>query len=74
VLRVYASQFGAGLRHKSVDFPLAVFGWPQYDEVRGPDGRLVGLSNQCGYSGNEGAVLSLAMLDHDYARPERTST
>ena len=27
------------------------------------------VSTQCGYSGNEGAVLSLAMLDHDYARP-----
>ena len=69
VLRVYASQFGDGPRYKSLGFPLAVFGWPHYDEVRAPDGRLVGLSTQCGYSANEGAVLSLAMLDHDHARP-----
>jgi glycine cleavage system aminomethyltransferase T len=69
VLRVYASQFGSGPRYKSLDFPLAVFGWPQYDEVRTPDGRLAGLSNQCGYSGNEAAVLSLAMVDHDVAQP-----
>ena len=69
MLRVYASQFGDGPRYKSLDFPLAVFGWPQYDEVRAPDGRMVGLSNQCGYSGNEAQVLSLAMVDDEYARP-----
>lgn len=69
VLRVFASQFGVGPRYKALDFPVAYFGWPQFDEVRGPDGRLAGFSCHCGYSGNEGEMLSLAMLDERHAKP-----
>jgi len=69
VVRVYASQFGEGPRFKALDFPVSHYGYPHFDEVRGPDGQVVGLSCHCGYSGNEGAVLSLAMLDREFANP-----
>jgi vanillate/3-O-methylgallate O-demethylase len=69
VVRVYASQFGSGPRFKSVELPASYYGWPQCDEVRDLDGRLVGLAAHSGYSGNEGAALSLAMVDADYAEP-----
>jgi vanillate/3-O-methylgallate O-demethylase len=68
VMRVYASQFGPGPRYKAIDFPVAHYGYPHFDAVRNPQGQLVGLSCHCGYSGNEGAMLSLAMLDPEYAK------
>jgi vanillate/3-O-methylgallate O-demethylase len=67
--RVYQSQFGSGPRYKAIEFPVAHYGYPHFDRVSSPEGRLVGFSCHCGYSGNEGAMLSLAMLDPDYARP-----
>lgn len=69
VLKVFASQFGNGPRYKALDFPVAYFGWPHFDEVRGGDGKLVGLSCHCGYSNNEGEMLSLTMISEAYAKP-----
>ncbi|NJP94824.1 aminomethyl transferase family protein [Nonomuraea sp. FMUSA5-5] len=69
VLRILASQFGAGPRFKSLDFPVSFYGFPQFDEVRDEAGGMAGLSSHCGYSNNEGAVLSLAMLDERHATP-----
>ena len=37
--------------------------------MHGADGQLVGVSSHCGYSINEGAVLSLAMVDAEHAAP-----
>jgi vanillate/3-O-methylgallate O-demethylase len=69
VLRLYASQFGAGPRYKSVEFPTSYYGWPQCDEVRDLDGSLVGLAAHSGYSGNEGVALSLGVVDEGHAEP-----
>lgn len=69
VLKVFASQFGPGPRYKALDFPVAYYGWPQFDEVAGPDGRRAGMSCHCGYSNNEGEMLSLAMMEPDFAEP-----
>ncbi|MEV4671385.1 MULTISPECIES: aminomethyltransferase family protein [Actinomadura] len=69
VLRVMGSQFGSGPRYKSIEFPTAFYGFPHFDEVRGKDGRMAGLSCHCGYNGNEGVALSLAMLDEEHAVP-----
>jgi vanillate/3-O-methylgallate O-demethylase len=66
--RIFASQFGSGPRFKSLEFPVAHYGYPQFDEVRTVDGKLIGLSCHCGYSSNEGAMLSLAMLDTEQAQ------
>lgn len=69
VTKIFASQLGDGPRYKALDFPVAYYGWPQFDEVRTIDGSLVGHSCHCGYSANEGEMLSLAMLDASQAEP-----
>ncbi|MGR6924427.1 hypothetical protein ACU635_60115 [[Actinomadura] parvosata] len=69
VLRILASQFGTGPRYKSLEFPVSFYGFPQFDEVRAHDGRLAGLSSHCGYNNNDGVVVSLAMLEEEYASP-----
>lgn len=69
VAKIFASQLGHGPRYKALDFPVAYYGWPQFDEVRASSGSLVGLSCHCGYSANEGEMLSLAMLDAAVATP-----
>ena len=69
VARVYSSQFGAGPRYKALEFPVSDYGFPQADEVRDGHGNLVGISSHCGYSSNEGEMLSLAMLDAAVAQP-----
>jgi vanillate/3-O-methylgallate O-demethylase len=52
-----------------LDFPVAYYGWPQFDEVKDAKGALVGLSCHCGYSNNEGEMLSLAMMNEANAKP-----
>jgi vanillate/3-O-methylgallate O-demethylase len=69
VLKIAGSLFGAGLPCKYLELPLGEYGFVQRDEVRGADGRLVGLSTGAGYSANERQVLSLAMVDADHAEP-----
>jgi glycine cleavage system aminomethyltransferase T len=69
VVKIFASQLGQGPRYKVLDFPVAYYGWPQFDAVQGLDGLLVGHSCHCGYSANEGEMLSLAILDQRYANP-----
>ncbi len=69
VTTVFASQFGDGPRYKALEFPVADYGFPQADEVRDSHGELIGISSHCGYSNNEGEMLSLAMLDAAAAQP-----
>jgi syringate O-demethylase/vanillate/3-O-methylgallate O-demethylase len=69
VIKIFASQFGDGPRYKALDLPVVYYGWPQFDEVRTTDGELVGHSCHCGYSANEGEMLSLTMLNPRDAEP-----
>ncbi|SDR63742.1 vanillate/3-O-methylgallate O-demethylase [Rhizobiales bacterium GAS113] len=69
VLKIFASQFGAGPRYKALDLPVAYYGWPHFDEVRTSGGELVGLSCHCGYTNNEGEMLSLTMINESHAKP-----
>jgi glycine cleavage system aminomethyltransferase T len=69
VLKIFASQFGNGPRYKALDFPVAYYGWPHFDEVKDADGKLAGHSCHCGYSNNEGEMLSLAMMNDASAKP-----
>jgi vanillate/3-O-methylgallate O-demethylase len=69
VAKILASQFGPGPRYKALEFPVAYYGWPQFDEVRASSGSLAGHSCHCGYSANEGEMLSLAMLEPAFATP-----
>lgn len=63
VLSVFASLFEQGPPKKYIELPLAQYGTWMYDQVLDDEGNQVGVSCYCGYSANERAMLSLAMLD-----------
>ena len=58
-------MFTKGDRAKYFEFPSAVYAMHPFDEVK-CDGKSIGVSTWIGYSSNEGAMLSLAMIDPDY--------
>lgn len=68
VMRVLSSSFVKGERAKFIEFPSAVYAMHPYDLVLA-DGRPAGISTWIGYSANEGRMLTLAVLDAEYARP-----
>jgi syringate O-demethylase len=61
-------MFGPHPRTKYFDFPSAVYSTLPYDKVV-KDGRVIGVSTWCGYSANEGKMLTLAIVDAAYAAP-----
>lgn len=69
VMRVQSSALSKGERAKFMEYPSSVYAMHPFDEVRGADGSLVGLSTWIGYSANEGKFLTLAMLDEAQAVP-----
>ena len=69
VAKVFSSVLKPEPRYKYLSLPLSSYGFPQCDEVRSTDGRLIGFSNLSGYSSNESKVLSLAMVDSEFATP-----
>lgn len=69
VLRIYASQFSEGPAFKSIRFPASDYAQMQRDEVRAPDGRLIGLSTHGGYTVNEKTVISHCIIDAEFAEP-----
>lgn len=68
VLKVMGSQLGLGPRYKAIELPHAVYGWPQMDEVRDGSGEPAGISTHCGYTTNEGEVLSLGVINDHHAK------
>jgi syringate O-demethylase len=68
VTRAIATMFEKGSRAKYFDFPSAVYSMLPYDRVE-KDGKTVGISTWCGYSSNEGKMLTLAILQPEYAEP-----
>ena len=69
VARIQGSLLEAGIPYKYLDFPVSSYGFPQCDAVRTLDGKLIGRSGFAGYSGNEAKMLSIAVVDGDYATP-----
>ena len=67
VARIQSSLFRPGIPFKYLEFPVASYGFPQADAVHDANGKLVGISSFCGYSGNEKQILSLATLDAAHA-------
>ena len=67
-LRCIGSQLFERDRAKYMDFPSAVYSMHPFDEVRA-DGKRVGVSTWIGYSSNERRMLTLAVLDAEYAEP-----
>ena len=68
VLRVVASQLEPGHRGKFIEFPSAVYAMHPYDAVT-VHGETVGVSTWIGYSSNERKMLTLAVIDNEYAKP-----
>ena len=68
VIRAIGTMFKKGDRAKYFDFPSAVYATLPYDKVT-KGGKTIGISTWCGYSSNEGRMLTLAMLDLDNADP-----
>lgn len=66
VMRVISSVLAKGDRAKYFEFPSAVYSMHPFDEVR-CDGKVIGVSTWIGYSSNEGKMLSIAMIDPDFA-------
>lgn len=67
VMKVLGSQFGDGPMYKSIEMPTAYFGWPQADEIRDKNGKLIGMSQYCGYNINERAMISICGIDEAHA-------
>jgi len=65
---IYTQFEKEGLRAKFMDFPSAVYAMHPFDRVE-VDGKLIGLSTWIGYTANEGKMLTLAMVDEQYAEP-----
>ena len=68
VLRVIASQYQKDKRAKFIEFPSAVYSMHPYDKVT-KNGKTIGVSTWVGYSANEGKMLTLAVVEPDYAEP-----
>ncbi len=65
---VIGTIFDKGERAKFMEFPSAVYStWP-YDKVT-KNGKTIGVSTWVGYSSNEGKMLTLAILDNEFAHP-----
>jgi vanillate/3-O-methylgallate O-demethylase len=68
VARAMETMFEKGDPVKYIDLPLSNYStWPNDKVLK--DGKMVGVSTFSGYSANEHSMLSLAMLDKQYAEP-----
>jgi len=68
VTRTLATVFQKHNRAKFIEWPSAVYTMHPFDKVT-VDGKTVGVSTWIGYSSNEGKMLTLAVLDAEYAEP-----
>ncbi len=68
VLAAIGSQLEKGDRAKFMEFPSAVYCMHPFDKVT-VNGETVGVSTWIGYSSNERKMLTLAVMDEEYAKP-----
>jgi glycine cleavage system aminomethyltransferase T len=68
VTHAISTMFQKKDRAKYFDFPSAVYATLPYDKVL-HNGKMIGISTWCGYSANEGRMLTLAILDPQYSEP-----
>lgn len=66
--KAYGSMFQPGPGAKFINLPMALYDTFHFDRVE-QDGRTAGFSTWTGYSANERAILSLAIIDADLAEP-----
>ena len=68
VTHTIGTMFRKSDRAKFMDWPSAVYSMHPYDKVT-VDGETVGVSTWIGCSSNEGKMLTLAVVDAEYAEP-----
>jgi vanillate/3-O-methylgallate O-demethylase len=68
VARLFGSLFHAGDAAKYIDLPLANYATLPFDKVL-KAGKNAGLSTYTGYTYNERAIISLAVIDTEYSEP-----
>jgi glycine cleavage system aminomethyltransferase T len=68
VTRVFGSIFNREVRGKFLEFPSAVYSMHPFDRVLSGS-KFAGVSTWIGYSSNEGKMLTLAVLDEEFAEP-----
>jgi len=68
VTRAFGTLFHGRDRAKYIDLPIANYATLPYDSIL-HNGRVVGTANYSGYSSNEGAMLSLAVIDRSLSEP-----
>jgi syringate O-demethylase len=68
VLQCIGTNLFDGNRTKFMDFPSAVYAMHPFDKVL-VEGKQAGVSTWIGYSSNERRMLTLAVLDEEYAAP-----
>jgi glycine cleavage system aminomethyltransferase T len=68
VTRVFGSIFNRQVRGKFLEFPSAVYSMHPFDLVLSGS-KPAGVSTWIGYSQNEGKMLTLAVLEAEYAEP-----
>jgi syringate O-demethylase len=68
VTRTIATMLQKDERAKFIDWPSAVYSMHPFDRVT-VDGETAGVSTWVGYSANEGKMLTLAVLEPEYAEP-----
>lgn len=68
VTATIGSMFQKADRAKFMDWPSAVYSMHPFDKVT-VNGKDAGVSTWIGYSANEGKMLTLAVLDAEYAEP-----
>ena len=66
--RMHGAMYQQQNRPRYMEWPLSVYSMHPYDKVTF-DGKTVGVSTFVGYSANYGRVLSLAMVEPQYAEP-----
>jgi len=69
VTRIFNSLLQPDLPFKYIELPVADYGVQQRDVIRNVNGEMVGLSILCGYTANEAAMISLAMVDPAVSEP-----
>lgn len=68
VTRAIGTMFQKKDRVKFFDWPSAVYATLPYDRVM-KNGKIAGISTWCGYSANEGRMLTLAILKEEFTEP-----
>lgn len=64
--RIVSSAWSDGPKYKTFNMPKARYGLYQMDDVQ-IDGRHVGISLDCGYLANERKIVSLCVIDQEFA-------